>query len=168
MSRIKCKECGDLLVDAVGNINSPILIIGDYPDFEDIRQGRCLSGDSKNILRDELVRVGIQLSSVRYTNVWQHGRKNEKTPKKEGCIFSTHVDKAFKEIQGKKYVLVMGSDASQALFGLNAMDICALRMKHDLFPKVIFYVAPNPASLYGSGVGEFRLSLSRFAQEMEK
>lgn len=159
--RNKCSICGDMLVDAVGNIKSKILLLGSYPDYEDVQSGRCLTSENKNILRNELVRVGVQLSSVRYTNIWQHARKKE-------CDIAWHIDKAIKEINGKQFVFVMGSDASKALFDLNAMDICGIKMKHKVFPKVIFYVAPNIATLYRSDIGEFRMSLKRFASEISK
>lgn len=161
MSRVNCPNCGDLLVSPVGPA-SKVLLIGDYPDFEDVRTGYCLSSDVKPVLQAELVRVGLQLSALRYTNVWQHGKKEKE------CPLQWHTDVAFKELKGKTHVLVMGSDACQALFGKNAMEISGLRMQSELFPKIVFYAAPNPATLFHGNLGEFRLALERFKQDMER
>jgi uracil-DNA glycosylase len=164
--RNKCPNCGDLLVSGYGQ-NSGILLLGDYPDYKDIRSGKCLTDDDiRRALTYELAQVGIQLSQCRYTNIWQHGKKEVKKGEVI-CPVEWHINQAVKEFDRAKGILVMGTDASKALFGLGCMELSGLKMKHKLYPKIIFYVSPNPASL-SSDLGEFRLAIRRFAKEMNK
>lgn len=168
ISRPACPNCGKLLVQPVGNPKSPILLVGDYPDFEDVRTGRCLSGslddyrmNTRKVLYAEMVRVGIQLDNVRYTNLWQHA-KDEKE-----CKIDWHMDRVMSEIKGKSYVFLMGSDASRAIVGESSMDVAGLKFKLTAFPKVVFVVAPSPATLINGSIGDFRLALTRFKKEMK-
>lgn len=161
--RTNCKKCDNLLVDGTGPRISKILILTSYPDFEDQRAGVLLSG-SKSVLgmmAYELGLVGLQLSSIRYISLWKHS-KNEK------CQLDWHIDQSMSEIKGKTHVLVMGSDASKALFEKNSGDLSGLLMTHKLFPKVTFVIAPGPSEIYNSNVGELRLALTRFSSTIRK
>jgi hypothetical protein len=92
-----------------------------------------------------------------YINVWQH-MENDK------CNRDFHVNRAFAEIAGKKKVLVMGSEGSRELFNEDASELYGLTMKHPMYPKVKFVVAPNPY-VHERGLGELRLALEKFAKE---
>ncbi len=161
MSRQQCPHCDNMLVNGTGPRTSKILLLSNYPDFEDQKSGVALSGNTHDMMVQELANIGIQLSSVRFAYIWQHTR-NEK------CNFQWHVDIAMKEIEGKTHVLLMGSDATRALFDRNAGDIGGLVMTSKLFPKVQFVASPSPAEMFNSSVGEMRFSLSTFGKLIKK
>lgn len=167
-NRPACPHCNNLLVEPIGPPNAQLLLVGDYPDYEDVRLGRCLSGsmddyrmNPRKVLFAELVKVGIQLSGCRYTNLWSHG-KNDKE-----CKLEYHIDRVAKEIKGKKYVLLMGTDASRAFIGVSSTEVYGLKFKLKMFPGTVFVVSPNPTSLITGNVGEFRLALERLKKEMK-
>lgn len=155
----RCPHCGYQIVDGTGQTKSDTLVVSSYPDFKDQTNGRLLSGDYSDILRHEFAVVGIQLSSIRFVSLWRHVK-----PKKETeCDLSWHVDHVAKEIKGKKRVLLMGSDASRAMFGKAASDLYGIIMKHKLFPGTKFVVSPGHSDAFNSGLGELRLALKRFS-----
>ncbi len=146
------------MIPAVGPTSSKVLLIGEFPGKDEIIRGIPFIGVTGEILKTESVRAGLDLSSCRLTNLWYHA-KDEK-----GCDMKLHLNVMAKEFKGKKFVLLMGSDLTKALFERGVMDLAGLERKSDRFPGIRFFVSPNPAILLHGPVGEFRLSLNRFVE----
>src|SRR3990167_974895 len=153
--RPKCEICGDKLVEPSGPINAKILLVGEFPGHEEQISGHPFVGKVGEILRNESIIAGLDLTMCRITNLWQHV-KNEK-----GCDIEWHLKMMSKEFKNKKFVLLMGSDLTKVLFKKGVMELSGLEVPSDLFPKQRIFVSPNPAQLLHGPLGEWRLSLKR-------
>jgi DNA polymerase len=162
MSRAICPNCGHLLISSTGNIKSPILLVGEFPGVEEIKQGRAFVGRTGEVLQTELARQGIQMATCYLTNLWQHV-KNEK-----GCDVRWHLDQLMKEFPTRTHILLMGSDVSQAILGSKVMALSGLRVEVPDFKKIHVWVSPNPAVVFRSPIGELRLALERFCADIRK
>ena len=168
-SATRCPKCGKLLIDPMGNPQSPYLLVGEHPGYKETIQRlpfafrqkptQTLSGD---ILQAELLRVGIALNTVLVTNMWQH-QKDEKE-----CDHSLHVDATVKLFADRTHILLMGSDATLPLIGKKFNEVTGTRVQVPGFRKVHVWAAPNPALAYGQPIGEMRLAFQRFAEDVRK
>lgn len=156
-----CPNCGQLLVEPTGSQHAPILLIGEWPNLDDVRSGRVGTGKVGDILRMELARAGIQLASCRLTNLWQHGKTKD-------CDPAWHLDYILKELDGHEWVILMGSEITKALAGYGIMQVAGLQVKSKLFPKVKFFAIPNAGTLLRGDVGEMRLALEKFQKKWKK
>jgi uracil-DNA glycosylase family 4 len=162
VQREKCPRCGKLLIAPAGPPSSKILLVGEFPGVEEIKQGRPFIGKTGDVLRAELLRVGLTLPELRQTNLWQHA-KDEK-----GCDLNFHLDRMVKEFEGKTHVLLMGSDVTQALLGEKVSAHSGLMVKIRPYKDIHFWVSPNPAIAFKSPIGEMRLAMTRFAEDVQK
>jgi uracil-DNA glycosylase len=160
MNRQKCEYCGDLLIQPWGPPNSTILLVGEFPGKDDIMEGIAPVGVVGQILANELAKVGLNLYSCRFVNLWQHAKNDE-------CNLDWHIQQMVKEFENRKYILLMGSEVTQTLIVKSAMELSGLRIKLNLAPKAIVYASPNPAILLHTPVGEFRDALVKFRKEIK-
>ena len=163
MSRQVCPLCGNLLVLPVGPKDSLTLLIGEYPGVEELKSGYCWTGKGGEVLRAELARVGVQYETCRATNLWQH------TPSKDDEEFRQHIEWMLAEVEGKKHILLMGSDVCKALLGEAVSDVSGLIVSSPYLPKDVTAVAVrNPAQVLrkGSTVGEIRSAMKAFREAM--
>ena len=165
----RCPKCGKLLIPPFGNPASPYLLVGDFPGYHESIAGvpfafrrKPTETRSGDILRDELNRVGISLQTVLLTNLWQH-QKDEK-----GCDLNLHLDQLTPLFSDRTHVLLMGSDVTQALLGVKVNVVSGLQVKVPGFSKVRFWVSPNPSLAMSQPIGEFRLALSRFSEDVKR
>lgn len=168
-SGLRCERCGKLLIRPFGNPTSPYLLVGDFPGYHETMAGTPIvfrrkptetrSGD---VLKDELNRVGISLHQCLITNLWGHG-KDEK-----GCELSLHLNELVRLFPDRTHVLLMGSDVTLALIGEKVNVVSGLNVKVPGFAKVRFWASPNPALAMSQPIGEFRLALSRFAEDTKR
>lgn len=160
--RAKCPHCGHSLVEPAGPPTSPILLLGEFPGMEEIKVGRPWVGKAGEILRDELARVGISMASCRATNLWLHA------PSKE-CPYDWHLDQAMKELQGRKAVLLIGSEVTRVFLDAKVSDWVGLQVKSKLLPKTVkvAVVSYNPAIALHGSIGEIRFAFQRFAKLTE-
>ena len=132
----RCPKCGKILITPFGNPQSPYLLVGDFPGYQETKQSvpftfrqkqnETRSGD---ILRDELNRVGVALNSCLLTNLWQHA-KDEK-----GCDLALHVDQLTSLFPQRTHILLMGSDVTQALLGVKFNIVSGLQVEVPGFSK---------------------------------
>lgn len=165
----RCPKCGKLLIEPMGNLHSSYLLVGEYPGYKEVIQGRpfafkvkptqTFSGD---ILQAELLRVGIALPTVLVTNMWQH-QQDEKE-----CDLALHVDAAVKLFAGRTHVLLMGSGALMPLIGQKFNAVSGTRVQVPSFKQIHFWASPNPALAYSQPIGELRLAFTRFAEDIRK
>ncbi len=153
-------ECGKSMISPQGPADSLILIIGDSPDFEEVRNGAPFSGKRGDILRSELTDAGIDLRQCRVTYLSRHSVG----PKEKPC--NSHVGDALREMKTHKFVLLIGASTVSA-FGINNPSAhVGLEVKSFLFPEGVFVMGClNPPQ--NSAVGEFRLAISKFARRVK-
>lgn len=166
MSRNVCPHCGDLLIEPIGPIGGKILVIGDVPDWLDITIGVPFAVGDKGkragtILRDELMRAGLDPRRVRYTNLWLHGKK-----KKGECDVDFHITRMLQEFVKSDYVLVAGIEPLRVLLDdptASTMDWSGLKLKSPNLPKGIMAMAMVKVATGFDTLGEIRLAIGRFS-----
>ena len=189
IKRARCPHCDKLLIPPMGNPQSPVLLVGDFPGHEETIQGspfafgqRANETRSGDILKNELLRVGIMWNSVLVTNLWQHGKatKIEIIPSKTGkgkgkevkvpaCPPEWHLDQLVRLFTGRTHVLLMGSEVTMSLTGEKADTLLGTQVKKIPGVKgVNFWVSPNPSLVFGQPIGELRLAFRRFADDVQK
>ena len=161
MSRLACPNCGKLLVEPDGRPGSKILFLGEFPGFQEVEMGRPWVGPAGDVFKRELQRAGIVYSTCRSTNLWLHEVDNKE------CDFKWHLEQAFKELQGKEAVLLIGSEVSKYLLERPVSEVSGLRVTAPLLPKEVKLAVAcfNPAvCTKNEGIGEVRLAIERFAE----
>lgn len=157
MSRKQCPSCGYLIVDGVGDHNSSVLVLRDYPDFEDQKSGKHLTGPTAMVIRTLFGEAGMSLNACYVTSLYPHVYS-------EDCEHD-YIDNAGKLFAGRKKVLLLGTDAVEPFFKRKAIDLCGVWHKHVAFPKVWFMPCISPATVLSGDLGEFQLALSRFKEK---
>lgn len=187
----RCPKCGKLLISPFGHPDAKLLLVGDFPGYRETIERipftfrkpkpgyRLEAPRSGDVLKDELNRVGISLNDVLLTNLWQHqqdwkieiippktSRGKPKEKKVHACPPEWHLDQLVRMFTGKTHVLLMGSDVTQALIGEKVGAVSGLRVDVPGFEKISFWVSPNPSLVMSQPIGEFRLALQRFADDV--
>jgi uracil-DNA glycosylase len=158
LSRQTCPMCkNDLVIPQEGN--RWLTIISEYPGEAELNALQPLVGNTGNIMRNELARIGIHMALCRITNIWLH------EPTKEDGELEWHTAQAMRFARDSKVVLLLGSVASQAVLSVNASDASSVWFKRpDLLPGTDILVGPQPASLFFGMVGEFRLVMQELGK----
>jgi uracil-DNA glycosylase family 4 len=157
----RCPACNteDVVLPS-GNPKSLILIIGERPGEEEIKQGKPLVGAVGTIIRKELAFMGVDMNQFRITNLWLH------TPNDNEKCFSWCVESAIKEAIGKRVILLLGSDSVKYFTNKDVSKVAGLKVSSPLLSAPIIMASPHPS--FKSGIGEFRLSMQKFVAELEK
>ena len=157
-----CPICGSTeCVPAGGSSKSKILLIGEYPGKDEINTGKPFSGATGTILKNELGRLGIDLSRLRIVNMWLHPpNKNEK-------CFEYGIQQVIKEAKGKRAILLIGSDTVKYFTGMKVGQVTGLQVHSDLLSAPIIFAMVQPAIAFHGTCGEVKLSLQKFADKVE-
>lgn len=159
---IDCPVCGTAIIDPIGNPDSPILLIGEFPGDEEIKKGIPFVGPTGNVLKTELHYLGIDISQLRVTNLWLHKPNGNEECYKHG------LEQAIKEAKGKKLVLLIGSDVVKEFADKKVYDVNGLQVKSKWISAPCFCVL-NPAIVFKrGGVGEVRLAIQKFVKKIEE
>jgi uracil-DNA glycosylase family 4 len=142
-----------------GPEKAAILIIGEYPGKEETERAQPFCGPSGRVLRSELDKIGLNLDEIRVTNVALH-----QFPEEECYQFG--LEQAIREAKGRKAILLLGSECSRIFLGKGVLTISGLKVESKYLSAPIIRAAINPAALLSGTVGEFRLSLSKFAKAL--
>jgi uracil-DNA glycosylase family 4 len=164
MERSNCPICGSVMVESYGNPDSTMLICGEYPDQHEARRGVPFVGEAGDILASELMRAGIDMfGTCRLTLLWKHFKNSNAE------CFEYMLKELLKEMAGRK-VLLMGSEVCQYFTGSGVMDMAGLEVKSPLFPRSTQFVmiAPSPASVLHTSLGEFRLSVEKYVRKSKE
>lgn len=151
-------ECGRKMVDAVGPEDAKILLIGDKPSFDDLTRNMPFSDKRGEVLVAELQLAGIDIRKCRITYVWKHDIVEK------DC--KGHMGLALREMVGKPYVLLIGAETVKSFAISDGDKRVGLPVTNVFFPKDVecAMVTLNPPQ--NSGIGEFRLALSKFARRI--
>jgi len=157
--REACKYCGNLIIEPSGPVKAEILLVGSAPDWEDIKNGEPLSGKAGDVLREELQRAAVIPGRCRVTNLWVHA----KNPK--DCEVDFHVTRLFKELTGRKYILLMGTDAVQIFMPeISVSDVTGLEILSPDLPKDARALAMYaPSIALSDKLGETRFAIENFS-----
>lgn len=161
----KLKECGGCgrkrLVQPYGPIKSNILLIGEYPGWEELRAGEPWVGRGGEVLRTELQRAGLTYRRCRVTNLWLHERDED------GCDVNWHLDHLMAELVDKELILLMGSDVLNIFLpGELVSDWNGLEILSPSLPKTtkVAVAMFNPAIALHDKLGEVRFALENFVE----
>lgn len=159
-----------------------MLLIGEYPGWEEIKQGVPWIGQAGKVLDQELERAGLPRDGCRVTNLWLHAPppkpkfvEPKTTAAKERRLalvrayepeFRFHLDQVHKELRGRRAVLLMGSDVTEALLGVSVNSVAGCFVK--LKGVEVAVAMMNPAIVFRPGpegkLGETRLAIRRFVE----
>lgn len=161
----KCEMCGDRIIKPLGSPEAPLYIFGPYPGKDELHKGIPWCGPAGEVLKKELLRAGVHQNYYRLSNVWLHGKKNDKED------LGQHVDWLLADMKQAKVVLMMGGLPANLFMNSNITDITGLVVEPPMFPKSIDTVVAvyNPAKvIVGEAatrtVGEVRHGIQVFAR----
>jgi len=164
-----CSVCGNKqIVLPSGPEDSHILIIESHPDEDDIKQQRPLAGPRGSVLSNELRRNGFNLSAIRICSMWRHDPPSKKDTNYEQC-FMEGIELCIKEAKNKDIVLLLGSEAVKFFCDASVSDTSGLKITSNYLSNPVIMSSIQPTIVFKQGgVGEFRLSIKKFCDEMEK
>ena len=188
MAREICPVCEHYqLVSADGPKDSKLLLVGEYPGVEEIKTGHPWVGEAGQVLNEELERAGLNRDYIRVTNLWLHAppakpraapprmklalEKWTAATKAYDAEFRFHYTQLLKEMVGRKGILLMGSDVTEALLGVTVTSVAGCFVKSDILPKIALAMM-NPAIVFRSGpegtLGETRMAIRRWAEAVNE
>ena len=157
-----CKSCGRTdLVLPHGNLKSPVMIVGEEPNEDELQTGQPFTGSGGRIMKKELGKLGFSTHNATLTNLWLH-TKNEN----EEC-FNDGLERVLKLSKGKSLVLLLGSNVVNFFTDYSVMQVAGLIVESSYFSGKVM-ACPNPASIFYGAIGEVRLSLEKFMREVRK
>lgn len=159
-----CPNCGLKLVQPFGRPRSPLLLVGEFPGYNEVMQGKCFVGPTGDVLKTEFQRAGISFLACRATNLWLHTAPKEPELKKM-CFDFCHA-RLMDQISTAKAIFLMGSELAPLFTGLPVSKINGARVTSKLIdPATVVVASYNPAIvLNDSGVvGDFRFAVESFA-----
>ena len=158
----KCPACGSQdIVPPFGKKDSPVLTVGEYPGEEEIKEGKPFVGAMGAVFKAELGRLGIDSKALRICNLWQH-----EPTKNKGCL-EHGMKTVISEAKGRKAILLIGSDTVKVFCDKSVSATTGLQVQSPYFSAPIIMSCVQPATVFHSSIGEFRLSLQKFAFRIE-
>jgi len=161
-----CEICGQPLVNIGGWRSSPILLVGEFPGWEELKYLVPWIGNAGKVLANELGRAGVQFERCKTTNLWRHAVPEDKPTKERE--FDYHYKLLIEELKKAKAVFLMGSDLAELFFKKKVTYINGCVMHSERLPSNIevAIVSLNPAVCLqrDSVAGDFRYACQRFAQ----
>ena len=108
------------IVFGVGNINSPIMIIGEAPSLDEDKTGLIFSGQVGDLLKKMLIAINIKKNNIYSTYAVNFKPPEDRKPTSvEIKRYSQFLQKHISIIK-PKIIILMGSTAMEALTGLNS------------------------------------------------
>ncbi|RPG98115.1 MAG: uracil-DNA glycosylase [Candidatus Pelagibacter sp. TMED106] len=113
------KNSSPQIIFGEGNINSPLMIIGESPGIEEISSKKLFMGEAGNLLRKMLIAINIKIENVYSTYAVNFRIPADRKPtSREIKRYSEYLEKHI-SIINPKIIILMGSTAMEALTGLN-------------------------------------------------
>ena len=104
---------------ADGDIESPIMIIGEGPGQKEDELGKPFVGDAGNLLNKMLKAINIEREKIYITNVVNYRPPNNRKPEPSEINRYSEYLKEHISIINPKILILMGSTAMEALLGSN-------------------------------------------------
>ena len=124
-NKIKAIENCDLkknaskIVFSDGNIQSPIMIVGEGPGQKEDELGKPFVGDAGNLLNKMLKAINIERDKVYITNVVNYRPPNNRKPEPNEINRYSEFLKEHISIIDPKILILMGSTAMESILGSN-------------------------------------------------
>jgi len=163
-----CYVCEKEVVQPSGYSSSDILFIGDEP--HDKKCVRPFSDDaSRTVLRSELVLLGVDMVSLRFTNLWYHMPPTKRNENFDGC-FEASSKACLEEAKGKKAILLVGKTVVPYFTGYKVSEVNGLQVQSNMLSAPIIYACVNPSTVtHERGVvGEIRFALTNFVNHLRE
>ena len=113
------KKNASKIVFADGNIQSPIMVIGEGPGQKEDELGKPFVGDAGNLLNKMLKAINIEREKIYITNVVNYRPPNNRKPEPSEINRYSEYLKEHISIINPKILILMGSTAMEALLGSN-------------------------------------------------
>ena len=113
------KKNASKIVFADGNIQSPIMIIGEGPGQKEDELVKPFVGDAGNLLNKMLKAINIEREKIYITNVVNYRPPNNRKPEPSEINRYSEYLKEHISIINPKILILMGSTAMEALLGSN-------------------------------------------------
>ena len=116
----KLKNSSKNLIMGDGNINSPIMIVGGAPGYEEIQSGLTFQGEVGNLLQKMLSAINIKIENIYKTYVVNFRPPEDRKPnsqeiKRYSVFLKEHIS-----IINPKIIILLGSTAMEAVTNLNS------------------------------------------------
>ena len=115
----KLKNNASKIVFADGNIQSSIMIVGEGPGQKEDELGKPFVEDAGNLLNKMLRAIKIERKKIYITNVVNYRPPNNRKPEQSEINRYSKYLKEHISIIDPKILILMGSTAMEALFGIN-------------------------------------------------
>ena len=115
----KLKENASRIVFSDGNIESPIMIVGEGPGQKEDEMGKPFVGDAGALLNKMLKAINIERKKIYITNVVNYRPPNNRRPEISEINRYSEYLKSHIAIIDPKILVLMGSTAMEALLGSN-------------------------------------------------
>ena len=113
------KKNASKIVFADGNIQSPIMIVGEGPGQKEDELGKPFVGDAGNLLNKMLKAINIKRDKIYITNVVNYRPPNNRKPEPSEINRYSVFLKEHISIIDPKILILMGSTAMEAIIGSN-------------------------------------------------
>lgn len=151
--------CGRKQIDPVGPEGSRILIVGTSPDEDDVKRNMPFSGKRGEVLSGELARVGIPMQVPRFTYLDLHSPSDDCAGNFAGVC---------KEMRNRDGVLLIGAECAERFQLGRVSDLVGLCVESFYFPHSVKFVMVTTQPPTGDLIGEFRLSIEKFARKLKE
>ena len=113
------KKNASKIVFSDGNIQSPIMIVGEGPGQKEDELGKPFVGDAGNLLNKMLKAINIKRDKIYITNVVNYRAPNNRKPEPSEINRYSEFLKEHISIIDPKILILMGSTAMEAILGSN-------------------------------------------------
>ena len=113
------KKNASKIVFADGNIQSPIMIVGEGPGQKEDELGKPFVGEAGNLLNKMLKAINIERNKIYITNVVNYRPPNNRKPEPNEINRYSEFLKDHISIIDPKILILMGSTAMEAILGSN-------------------------------------------------
>lgn len=166
MSNKYCPVCASQCVFPI-NTSKDILVIGEFPSDEEVRQGRPFASNPNfmsagKIFRKELERLSVSMNQLMVMNLWMH------IPNKDERCFQLGYEQVLTEAKGKKAILLVGSDVVETFTEYKVSDVSGLQVDSSILSAPIIYAMVNPALALHRAIGEVRFGIEKFVNRLEQ
>lgn len=176
-----CPSCGKGVISPKLS-HKPYMIVKQDITQQEADTGSIFSLKGKNkwgyehnttahYLNLELGRLGLQLSQFTLAALYMHHLPKSKKTKEDKAILQGCIDFSISEVvklaQGKKIVLLMGSEVVKVFTGFSASEVYGLSVKSGLLEVPMIIPAPNPEKILHQPIGEMRIALKSLADQIK-